>query len=75
MSTKLPPEAYREVWEKAAEQEIGIAISVAPEDQRKLTNALYACRDSIGGFEDIMIFQPEPPGEVWLVHQGVELPE
>lgn len=75
MTTKLPPEVYREVWEKAAEVEIGIGIEVVPEDQGKLVAALYACRDRIGGFENIMVFQPEPKGQVWMVKQGVEMPE
>lgn len=75
MTTKLPAEAYSEIWEKAAEQEIGLGVSVEPADQQKFVNALYACKQAIGGFEDIMVFQPEPAGQVWLVHKGVELPD
>lgn len=75
MGTKLHPLAYRELWEKAAEVEIGLAISVEPDDQQKLLNALYACREELGGFGEFIICSPEPRGQVWIVRKSVELPE
>jgi hypothetical protein len=74
MTTKLPPETYLQFWQKAEEQEFGICIEVAPDDQAKLMNALYECRQVAGGFEDMMIFQPLPAGQLFIVHKSAELP-
>jgi len=76
MTTKLPAESYLQVWEKAAEQEIGLELTCAPEDQLKLINALYECRQIVGGFEDMMLAQPLPPGTIFVMKQTVgEMPE
>jgi hypothetical protein len=75
MATKLPPENYLQLWERAAEQEIGLCINVVPEDQQKLVLALYDCRKTFGGFEELMIFQPKPEGTVFIARKTVELPE
>lgn len=75
MATKLPPESYLQVWEAAAREEIGICVNVPPEDQMKLVNALYEARLTFGGFQDMMIFQPKPAGQVFIVHKTAELPE
>jgi hypothetical protein len=74
MTTKLAPEEYLGFWEKAAEQEIGIEVLVQPEDQMKFINALYECRSTFGGFEDISVFQPQPPGTIFIMKRSVELP-
>lgn len=73
--SKLPPEHYLSLWEKAAELEFGLGINVVPEDQVKFVNALYECRSVVGGFEEFSIFQPQPPGQVWIakrLQEGVE---
>lgn len=73
--SKLPPEHYLKLWEAATEQEFGLGINVVPEDQQKLVNALYECRSVCGGFEEFSIFQPQPPGQVWIakrLQEGVE---
>jgi hypothetical protein len=75
MVTKLPTETYLQVWEAADAQEIGICINVLPADQQKLVAALYECRSTFGGFEDLMIFQPKPEGQIFIAHRNVELPE
>jgi hypothetical protein len=66
MATKLPPEHYLKYWQAAAAAEYGILIQVLPEDQVKLVNALYECRLKLGGYEDLMIFQPQPPGQLFI---------
>jgi hypothetical protein len=59
MATKADPLIYRSYWEEAAEQEIGIAVECASEDDKRLlVNALYECRKQIGQFDELMIFQP-----------------
>ena len=75
MATKLPPETYLELWERAEAEEIGLCVKVEPNDQMKLVNALYECRSTFGGFEDMMIFQPQPAGTLFIAHKTVELPE
>jgi hypothetical protein len=75
MPTKLPPNTYLPLWERAAAEEIGIEVTCVPEDQSKLINALYECRSQVGGFEDLMIFQPKPEGRLFIAHRTVELPE
>lgn len=75
MTTKLPSNTYLPFWERAQSEEIGIEITCVPEDQPKLINALYDCRQTYGGFEDLMIFQPKPEGRIFIAHRTVELPE
>lgn len=75
MVTKLPPEHYLPIWEAADAEEIGICVQCEPADQAKLVNALYECRNTCGGFEDLMIFQPKPEGTLFIAHKTVELPE
>lgn len=78
MTTKLPASFYLPLWEAASEEEMGIHITVPPHpanDQPLLVNALYACRQETGGFEDLMIFQPQPPGTIYIARKTVELPE
>jgi hypothetical protein len=71
--TKLPSEHYLPLWEAAEAEELGIEIKVDPKDQMMLMNALYECRKSVGGFEDFVIAQPQPPGTLYLVRKTVEL--
>lgn len=76
MATKLPATYYLPLWEQAHAQEIGILIRCLNADhQRLLVNALYQCRKETGGFEDMMIFQPMPPGTIFIAHKTVELPD
>jgi hypothetical protein len=75
MVTKLQPKHYLPLWERAAAEEIGLCVNVEPTDQLKLVNALYECRSTFGGFEDMMIFQPKPEGQIFIAHKNVELPE
>lgn len=69
MSTKKPPEYYSPLWEQAAMEEFGIKIKVEPEDQMLLVNALYECRKQTGGFEQLIVMQPQPLGTVFIVHK------
>jgi hypothetical protein len=75
MTTKMPLETYLRYWKEAQAQEVGLEILTPPDDQTKLLNALYACRQEFGGFEGLMVFQPQPPGTIWIAHRDAELPE
>lgn len=76
MTTRPPPENYLKLWQAAAEQEIGMHITCVPEDQAKLVNMLYECRNTFGGFEELSIFQPQPPGTIYICKRALDnLPE
>jgi len=75
MVTRLPLETYLELWQRAEAEEIGLCVNVEPKDQGKLVVALYECRQTFGGFEDMMIFQPKPEGTLFIAHKDAELPE
>lgn len=75
MTTKKPPSFYLPLWEAASAEEIGLHISCVPDDQAKLANALFACRKEMGGFDDLILIQPEPRGTIYLARKTVELPE
>lgn len=66
MATRPPPETYLRYWAAAAEQEIGIEIKVDPADQAMLVNQLYEARNAFGGYEDMIILQPNPPGTIFI---------
>ncbi len=66
MATKLPTETYLRYWEAAALQEIGIEIKVDPNDQAMFMNALYDARKMFGGYEDMIVLQPNPPGTIFI---------
>lgn len=74
MVTKLPPEEYLKYWEAAEAQEIGILITVEPADQPRFVNALFDCRKTFGGYEDMMVFQPKPEGTIFVARKTAELP-
>lgn len=69
MTTKKPAEYYLPLWEQAAAEEFGLKIKVEPEDQILLVNALYECRNTVGGFEEFLIAQPQPLGTLFIVHK------
>ncbi len=75
MATKLAPETYLQFWQEAAGFEFGLEVKVHPDDQAKFINDLYECRATFGGFEDMMIFQPAPPGTLFIMRNTTELPE
>lgn len=74
MTTKLPAEEYLRYWEAASATEIGIEVLVIPEDQQKFINALYDCRNTFGGYENLIVFQPKPEGTVFIAKKSAELP-
>lgn len=74
MTTKLPPESYLPLFEAAVEQEIGIHITCAAEDQLKLVNALYEAKKFSEAYESLIIMQPQPPGTIYIMKKTVELP-
>lgn len=75
MATKRPPEYYLPLWEQAEKEEFGIEVMVEPEDQVALVNALYECRKGTEGrFGNMIIFQPQPLGTIFITHKSVELP-
>lgn len=69
MTTRLSPEEYLKYWESAQAEEIGICVQVEPEDQHKFVNALYECRKTFGGFEGLLVFQPQPLGTIFIAHK------
>lgn len=69
MPTKREPEYYLPLWEQAAKEEFGIKIKCEPDDQMLLVNALYDCRKTVGGFEDLLVMQPQPLGTLFIVHK------
>ena len=66
MATKAPQETYLRYWEAAALQEIGIEIKVEPGDQAMFMNYLYDARKMFGGYEDMIVLQPNPPGTIFI---------
>ena len=75
MATKADPLSYANFWEEAAAQEIGLLVECESEDDKRLlVNALYACRQAHGGWEDMIIFQPYPPNVLYIAKKTTELP-
>lgn len=76
MVTKANPLSYENFWQEAAGQELGLRVECADEaDKRLLVNALYECRKQTGGYDDLMIFQPNPPNVLFIAKKtGTELP-
>lgn len=74
MATKLSPETYLQFWQEAAGFEHGLEVKVHPDDTIKFINAMYECRQTFGGFEDMIICQPQPPGTIFIMKNTVELP-
>ena len=76
MATKLSPTSYLNFWQEASTLEFGLLVECASEDDKRLlVNALYACRQEVGGFENMMIFQPNPPNVLFIAKKTTELPE
>lgn len=75
MATRLSPETYLQFWQEAEGMEFGLEVKVHPDDATKFANAMYECRDTFGGFENMMIFQPQPPGTLFIMKETTELPE
>ena len=76
MTTKANPLSYLNFWEEAASEEFGLLVECASEDDKRLlVNALYECRKQSGGFENLMIFQPNPPNVLFIAKKTTELPE
>ncbi len=75
MTTKLPATYYLPLWEQAEQEEIGLLIRTDYDSMPNLVKALYACKQEVGGFEDLILFQPQPPGTIYLARKTVEVPE
>lgn len=74
MATKLNPLSYSNFWETAAEEEIGLLVECEnAQDKILLINALYECRKQTGGFENLMIFNPQSPNMLFIAKKTVEL--
>ena len=74
----MTPEVCRELWNKASEVEIGIAIEVKPVDVSFLTNLLYATRADMRNpqLDNLILIRPGPkPNELWLMKKTTELPD
>jgi hypothetical protein len=75
MTTRLSPAAYIEFWREAHALEIGLHITLDPKSQTKFINELYNARKELGGYEDMIVFQPAPIGTVFICHKDAQLPE
>ena len=76
MSTKANPLSYLNFWEEAATLEFGLLVECASEDDKAaLAKALWECRKQSGGFDNLMIFQPNPPNVLFIAKKTTELPE
>lgn len=75
MTTKLSPETYLQFWQEAQGFEFGLEVKVHPDDVSKFINALYEARSTFGGFEDMIVMQPNPPGTIFIMKNTVEMPE
>lgn len=71
----VPHEALMELWYRALDAEIGIAI---PSDKcAQLSRELYEARGRTGD-ERLMTLtmqQPAKIGEIWICHKAIEIPE
>ena len=76
MSSRIPASYYLPLWEAAYEEEIGIKIECDPKTQRQLVRDLYECRQESGDerFEEMILFQPNPKGTIFIAHKSAELP-
>lgn len=76
MTTKPDPLTFLNFWQEASEQEFGLLIVCKDEDDKRLlVNTLYACRQASGGFENMMILQPNPSNTLFIAKKTTELPE
>lgn len=76
MTTKANPLSYLNFWEEAAALEFGLLVECSSEDDKRLlVNALYECRKQSGGFDNLMIFQPNPSNVLFIAKKTTELPE
>jgi len=67
MATKADPLSYLNFWEEAAAHEFGLLVECASEDDKAaLAKALWECRKQSGGFDNLMIFQPNPPNVLYI---------
>ena len=70
----MTPDIALACWERAANEEIGIAIGVEkPKDLREAQRALYEAREGIEKYKSIRLCLPNGGKEVWLVKQTVEV--
>lgn len=68
-----------QLFYRALDEEVGIAVQIAPEDMHRTKTQLYAVKKAIADprLDIIVIFDPEPIDavtELWLVKKTVELP-
>jgi len=76
MGTKANPLSYLNFWEEAAALEFGLLVECASEDDKSaLAKALWECRKRSGGFDELMIFQPNPSNVLYIAKRTTELPE
>lgn len=76
----ITDEQCRQLWYRALEVEIGIAIEVDPSDIHRTKNQLYAVRKELADptLEALMMFEPEPidgVAEIWICKKDTELPD
>ena len=67
--TPKNPQIWTELWARASQEEIGIAISV--ENPNLIISYLGSCRPA--GFEDYTICRTEDQNTLFIVRPGVTL--
>jgi hypothetical protein len=70
---KFPDSILTALWERATEEEIGIAIPTT--DPQLLRHKLWEAKPAAEEFEGLMTFCPEGRKEVFIVRKSVELPD
>ena len=73
---KPNPLTWLPLWERALDEEIGIAFSVSGCTNEYFRNELYAARKASKNpaLDDLIMFMPNN-GEIWICKKAVEMPE
>jgi hypothetical protein len=70
---KFPDSILTALWERAVQEEIGIAIPTT--DPVLLRHKLLAVRPAAEEYEGLITFCPEGRKEVFIVRKSAELPD
>jgi hypothetical protein len=73
MVPKFNPDILLALWERAAEEEMGIAIETS--DPVRLRHQIWEAKPDGEAYEDLMTFCPEGRKEVFIIRKSVELPD
>ncbi len=73
------PAIWQPLWDRALEQEIGIAFKISGVTREYFRNTLYECKKAIGDprHNELIMFLPggDHTDEIWICNKEVELGE